>query len=103
MCYVNNKSVRVHRLSGDRLEELARIQLKQPSYFLCLADRLIADYDDEKKSHAVIELKVSDTRLKRRRELISTSENIYVSRLCTVNDGLAILDQNEDILHCSFV
>ena len=99
-----DKSVRLHRLRGDRLEELARIQLKAPDYLLWLADRLlVADYDSEKKSHAVIELEVSDTRLERRRELIATSDNINVSRLCAVNDGLAIFDYNSrDILHYSF-
>ena len=76
ICYPNainipngDNSVRVHRLRGDRLEELARIQLKEPYELLWLADRLlVADRD------AVSELEVSDTRLKRRRELIATSE-----------------------------
>ena len=100
---LRDKSVRVHRLRGDRLEELARIQLKKPYYLVWLADRLlVAEYDTEKKSHAVIELEVSDTRLERRRELIATSENIIVHRLCAVNDGLAIFDKHNDILHYSF-
>ena len=100
-----DKSVRVHRMLGDRLEELARIQLKWPDKLLWLTDRLlVADFDEEKQSHAVIELEVSDTRLERRRELITTSENIRVSRLCAVKDGLAIFDVNSrDILHYSFV
>ena len=106
MSYQNNNdySVRVHRLRGDRLEERARIQLKWPYYLLWLTDRLlVADYDSEKNSHAVIELEVSDTRLERCRELIATSENISVSRLCAVNDELAIFDYNtRDILHYSF-
>ena len=99
-----DNSVRVHRLRGDRLEELARIQLKYPQRLLWLADRLlVADYDSKKKSHAVIELEVSDTRLERRRELIATNENINVHRLCAVNDGLAIFDSNSNaILHYSF-
>ena len=43
------KLVRVHRLRGDRLEELARIQLKNPFNLLLLAHRLlVADYDIEK-------------------------------------------------------
>ena len=98
MSYWNDKPVRVHRLRGDRLEELARIQLKQPSLLLWLADRLLVE-----DSNAVIELEVSDTRLERRRELIATSENIYVSRLCALNDELAIFDyKSKDILHYSF-
>ena len=98
ICYQKpngDNSVRVHRLRGDRLEELARIQLKNPTRLLWLADRLlVADYDREKKSDAVIELEVSDTRLELRRELIDTSENINVRSLCALNDGLAIFDYN---------
>ena len=99
-----DQSVRVHRLLGDGLEELARIQLKTSDRLLWLADRLlVADYDSEKQYDAVIELEVSGTRLERRRELIATSEKIRVSRLCAVNDGLAIFDLNsKDILHYSF-
>ena len=96
MSYEYDNSVRVHRLRGDRLEELARIQLKQPLYLLWLTDRLLV-----KDSNAVIELEVSDTRLERRRELIATSEKISVSRLCVVNDELAIFDY-KDILLYSF-
>ena len=100
MSYPNtqNNSVRVHRLRRDRLEELARIQLKEPERLLWLADRLlVAD------SNALIELEVSDTRLERLRELIAISENISVRSLCAVNDGLAIFDENSrDILHYSF-
>ena len=94
----------VHRLRGHRLEELARIQLKKPQYLLWLSDRLlVADFDIKKKSHAVIELQVSDTGLERRRELIATSENIHVSRWLAVNDGFAIFDyKSKDILHYSF-
>ena len=99
-----DNSVRVHRLRGDRLEELARIQLKRPQELLWLADRLlVADSDEKTNSHALIELEVSDTRLERRRELIATSENINVFRLCAVNDGVAIVDsKSRDILHYSF-
>ena len=99
-----DNSVRVHRLCDDRLEELARIQFNLPDKLLWIADRLlVADYDSEKHSHAVIELEVSDTRLERRRELIATSENIRVRRLCAMNNGLAIFDwHSKDILYNSF-
>ena len=106
------ESVRVHRLVrnlfgllGYRLEELARIKLNDPSLLLWLADRLlVANFDYEKKSHAVIELEVSGMRLERRRELIATSKNINVKRWCAVNYGLAIFDGNsKDILRYSFV
>ena len=89
-----DKSVRLHRLRGDRLEELARIQLKNSRYLLWLADRLLVT-----DNNAVIELEVSDTRLERRRELIATREKIDVRRLGAVNDELAIFDYNSrDIL-----
>ena len=93
-----DKSVRVHRLRGDQLEELARIQLKKPEILLWLSDRLVvAD------SNAMIELEVSDTRLERRRDRIAASENIQVFRMCAVNDGVAIFDsKSRDILHYSF-
>ena len=96
--------MRLHRLRGDRLEELARIQLKNPYTLLWLADRLlVADRDSENEPDAVIELEVSDTRLERCRELIATSENIRVQRLCAVNDELAIFDYNsKGILLYSF-
>ena len=99
-----DQSVRVHRLRGDRLEELARIQLKSSGRLLWLADRLlVADFDRENQSDVVIELEVSDKRLERRRELIATSEKIDVHIFCAVNDGLAIFDENsKDILHYSF-
>ena len=98
---LRDNSVLVHRLRGDRLEELARIQLKEPQLLLWLADRLlVADFDENKNSHAVIELEVSDTRLE---QLIATSDNIYVRSLCAVNDGLEIFDNNsKNILHYSF-
>ena len=111
ICYPNSinipngdNSVRVHRLRGDGLDELARIQLKNPYTHLGLSDRLlVADFDNEKNSHAVIEFEVSDTRLERRRELIATSENIRAYRMCAVNDGLAIFNnKSKDILHYSF-
>ena len=103
MTYPTNQSVSVHRLHSDRLEKLAQILLKSPEDLLWLADRLlVAAFDEEKRSHAVIELEVSGKQLKHRRELIATSENISVSRLCAVNDGLAIFNENSrDILHYS--
>ena len=61
MSYPNpDQSMRVHRLRGDRLEELARIRLECPDRFVWLADRLlVADCDSEKQSDAVIEFEVS--------------------------------------------
>ena len=107
MSYDKDEYVLVHRLRGDRLEELARIQLKIPDKLVWLADRLLVaesnDYHYYSQPHAVIELEVSDTRLERRRELIATSENISVKSLCALNEGLAIFDEKtSDILHYSF-
>ena len=94
-----DKSVRVHRLRRDsRLVELARIQLKWPDRLLWLVDRLLVTDSDE-KSHAVMELKVSDKRLDFRRDLIATSDNIHVHRMCAVNDGVAIFNNNTKEIH----
>ena len=105
MSFLNDQSVCVHRLDGDQLVELACIRLESPDRLLWLTDRLlVADFDREKQSHSVIELKLSDTRLERHRKLIATNENINVQRWCAENDGLAIFDLNsKDILHFSFV
>ena len=98
-------SVRVHRLCCDRLEELARIQFKSPGRLLWLADRLlVAVWDRDMQSHAVIDLEMSSTRLESGRKLIATSENVQVSMWCAVDDALAIVDsKSKDILHYSFV
>ena len=95
-----DNSVRLHRLRGDRLEELARIQLKQPLDLLWLADRLLVA--DRESEDAVIEFEVSDTRLERRRKLIVSREKIKVNSICAVFD-LAIFERNSrDILLYSF-
>ena len=70
-----------------------------PSYLLWLADRLlVVDYELEKDSHAVVELEISNTRLERRRELISQREGIRVDSWCPVRGGLAIFDLNSEAL-----
>ena len=94
MSYPNSdQSVRVHRLLGDRLEEVARIQLKWPLRLLWLADCLLVT-----DSHVVLELKLSDTQLECRRELITASENIDAWILCAVNDKLAIFEYKSHLL-----
>ena len=100
-----DQSVRLHRLIGDRLEELERIQLKEPNRLLWLADRLlVSDHYSEKGSYSVIEFEMSGTRLERRRELVATEEKITVSRMCAVNEGFAIFDSIlKDVLYYSFV
>ena len=46
--YRKDQSVRVHRLDGNQLKELARIKLKWPDRLLWLSDRLlVADFDRE--------------------------------------------------------
>ena len=62
---ISDNSVRVHRLRGDRLEELARTW----SFPLNSCGSLMDSswpIMTTRKSHAVIELEVSDTRLERR-------------------------------------
>lgn len=105
MSFRNNKAiekeVRVYRLLGDRLDELARsTKLKLPNDFLWLADLLIATEDNGK---SVAEFEVNGTQLERRRQLIALSDNIWEWRWCTVDDGLAIFDHNsKEIVHYKF-
>ena len=87
--------VRVHRLRDDQLEELARVQLKDPRGIQWLAGRLlVTDWDNTKQAHSVIELDLTGTRLKRRRELIASSDNINVGKMCAVDNALALFDWN---------
>ena len=97
-----DQSVRVHRLRGNRLEEFACVQLKNPYQLLWLADRLlvtewIGDWD------AVIEFEVIGSKqIQRRSELIDIGEHIKVARWCALNDGFAISDYNSrELLHYS--
>ena len=51
--------MRVHRLRGDRLEELARIQLKKPMRLLWLSNQLLVADADTEELHTDIELELS--------------------------------------------
>lgn len=104
MSYEEKNEVRVHRLCGHRLEELARTRLKSPYHLQWFAYRLIAtEWHDDIKSNSVVELELSGSRLIRRRQLISPDEKVNVYRWCAVDDGLAILDYNsKDIVHYKF-
>ena len=51
MCYRAKNQVSVHRLRGDRLEELARIRLECPDRLLWLSDRLLVADIDRESSH----------------------------------------------------
>lgn len=94
------QEVRVHRLLGDRLEELARIQMQHPNLLLWRAyDRLLAT-ESQNEKNSVIEIQVNGTRLERHRKLITFDKEIKVWRWCAVDDGLAIFDsKSRDILH----
>ena len=96
-------SVRLHRLLDDRLEELAHILINNPVDLLWLSDRLVvSDLDDNMGSHAIIELEVTGTGLERRRELISSSENINENSWSLADDGIVMFDDNsKDIFHYS--
>ena len=109
MIYREDQSVRVYQLLAYRLEELASVQLKEPTHILwihdfCLNDRLlVSEYDKDKDSYAVCEFEVSDQLLKRRRELIPYSEFILIRCWCAVASGFAIIDdKSKDLLHYSF-
>ena len=89
-------SVRVHRLRDDRLEELARTQLKRPGHLLWLENRLLV-VDGNWKSDTILELEVRGIRLERRRVLI---EKVFVQSWCAMDDGLVICN-GQGLLHYS--
>ena len=89
-------SVRVHRLRDDRLEELARTQLKRPGDLLWLENRLLV-VDGDRNSNTILELEVRGIRLERRRELI---KDVKLNRFCAMDDLLIIWD-GQDLLHYS--
>ena len=95
----DDESGRVNRLRDDRLEELARIRLKDPHRLVWLADRLLVA---ESNDTAVTELELCETRLERSRELIAQSELIQVYSWCALPGGLAICNIDQSILLYSF-
>lgn len=105
MSYESDNSVRVHRLSGERLEELARITLKCPKFLLYIAYRLLAtdELNAINNSEAIIELELSGKRLERCGQLIATNKRINVHRWCALDGGFAIVDGHTgDLLHYKF-
>lgn len=101
MSYKTDNSVRLHRLRGDLLEELARIPLQIPNYILWLSGRILVT--EGWPAVTVIELEVTSSRIERRGELKSSGEGIRVSSWCEVGDELAIFDYNSrDILFYKF-
>lgn len=94
----SDKILCVHRLCGDRLEKLARIEFRahpfRPPLLLWLADRLlIAEYNVDTSSDVVTEFALSGSRLERRRELIAASDRIEAQSLCALDNGIAIFDE----------
>ena len=94
MSYQKDQSVRVHRLQGKRLTEIARIRCYEPRDLLWLDGRLlVAELCNY--SHAVIKLEVNGRRLERHRKLIAVGEQIRVHSWCTglaMEIGVAIFD-----------
>lgn len=94
----NTNEVRVYRLRGDHLEEVARTKLHNPEGMLWLADRLlVADLTGTShlnSNHQIIELELSGRRLERK-QLLVTDKPVVVWRWCAVgNDAIAIYDFN---------
>ena len=83
-------SVLVHRVSGDRLEAIARTQLDRPSKLLWLPERLLVSVIREKNSDSVIELDVVGTHIQRRSQIIFEIDLTVLSCWCAVGDGLAL-------------
>ena len=105
MSYSTDRSVRVYRLRGGRLEELARTQLQRPYHLLWLADRLVVtEWNAGTASNAVAELELSGTRLERRGQLIAFDEQIDLFSWCAVDGGLVVFNsKSKELLHYSLV
>ena len=103
MSFRESQTIRVHRLDGDQLMELSRIQVNLPRHVLWLADRLfVTEWNAVKKSHSILELKLRVGQLERIRELYY-SDSIIVDQWCAVDNGLAIYDRNKkELLHYNF-
>ena len=100
-CFKTDKWVRVYRLLGDWLEELAyiRFKKKEPCALLWLDDRILLVETKNADSSAIIALEFVGTQLLRRHEFNSC--NVY--RWCTANNGIAIVEiPSKDLLHFSF-
>ena len=104
MTYDEDKSVRVHLLNADRLEELTRTHLNQPWHILWLADRLLVhDYHREPYSETVFELAPSGTGLERLRDDLIDSTSIGIFIWTADINGLVIFGNiNKNILHYKF-
>lgn len=101
MSHKSDNLVRIHRLRGNVLEELMCIKFHKPDRLLWLGDRLLVT--NGSKSHAITELKVSGTRLERRRLLIAPGERVNVQSWCAVDDGIAIVEgKSKNIIHYKF-
>ena len=96
-----DESVRVFRLVGDRLDEMARIRLEKPELLLWVASRLLVEAPSREYS-GVVELELRGTQLERRAELIAGTHNFTVDRWCAMDDGLLVYNHNsKELLHYS--
>ena len=104
MSYRTAQSVRVYRLQGNSLVELARIQCNNPCDLLWLNGRLLVT-ELHGDSHEIIELEMIDTKLKRRSKLLDVSSHIRVWKWQSVmKSGLVLIDLNTmDLLHYSLM
>ena len=103
-CSTNDNSVHVHRMSGDKLEELALIRLERPSKLLWLPERLLVVEARGPNSDTVTELEVAGTHIQRSRQLLLGICRNVLSSWCAVGNGLAISARpSHELLHYSFL
>lgn len=89
-------SVRVHRLVGDELEEMTRVQLEKPHLLVWVAARLLVSTCDSK---GVDELEVMGTRLERRGQLVAETDDFRVDSWCALDCGLVVYNPSFELLH----
>lgn len=93
-------SLRVHRLRGATLEELAQMQCNKPDEVLWLSNqRLVAtEHSTSRRAHIVNELEFEESRsgarLEQKRVLFDHKERVEVRSWCAIRDGLLIFDRN---------
>lgn len=87
-----NKGVSLNRLVTLPIDPLARADLIQAGWLLFRGDLLlVADFNRDAMSHAVVPFRVTGGQLTRLPELLGTNAGVYVDIWCLAGDRLAVV------------